>query len=204
MIPAQYYDSYWQARVDAGRTGETAIHRRIERIVRRRVPLQSSILDCGVGPGHYFRALGNDYRMAGVEVSPLALARLTFDTSCIKVADLNLGIPDFGKTFDCIIASMILHHLREPERLIESACVRLRKGGHFLVAHPNLDYCRGRLSLLTGKPRYISPEHRSFRQNGEMQRMLRNAGFSIAAVTSPKRKPLPSIFSRDLIYVCVK
>jgi SAM-dependent methyltransferase len=200
---AEHYDCYWQARVAEGRVGETAIHRAVERLVRARVLVGGSILDCGVGPGHYFRALSRDYRMFGVEVSAAAVARGEFEREQIRVADLNEGVPDFGIRFDCVIASMIIHHLSDPHAFLSSVARSLKPGGVIVISHPNLGYFRHVASRwFTGQAGGLSPAHRVFLRDRDMRRLLRETGLSVRAVTSPKRKPFPSVLSRDLIYLC--
>jgi SAM-dependent methyltransferase len=202
---AEHYDCYWQARVAEGRVGETAIHRAVERWVRASVPVGGSILDCGVGPGHYFRALSRDYRMSGVEVSAAALARVELDHAQIRIADLNEGVPDFGITFDCIIASMIIHHLNDPHPFLSSVARSLKPGGVLVISHPNLGYFGHVASRwITGQAGGLSRAHRVFLRDQDMRRLLQENGLSVRAVTSPKRKPFPSILSRDLIYLCNK
>jgi 2-polyprenyl-3-methyl-5-hydroxy-6-metoxy-1,4-benzoquinol methylase len=196
------YDKYWQSRKTTGDTAETGIHRRIVELVRQHVPTGSRVLDCGVGPGVYYRALADEYEMHGIEFSEEAIALYQFDRRRIVSFDLNRGLPEFGTHFRGMVASMIIHHLDDPNVFLRAAHSKLKKGGILIIACPNIVYYKHRLRLLVGKfPRY-STSHRNFITPHHLTGMVEAAGFSLESITSKKRKWLPTLLAPELFFVC--
>ena len=196
------YDRYWQARKSSGDFNQTGIHRGVAALVRQYVPRGAKVLDCGVGPGIYFRELAAEYEMHGIEISQEAIELYPFDHSLIVPFDLNHGLPQLGTKFGGMIACMILHHLDDPRNFLRAAREALEPGGVLLIIHPNLVHYKHRLRLLAGRfPKY-STSHRNFIAPRALMAMIGQAGFSIRSVTSRKRKWFPLLFAYELFFVC--
>ena len=196
------YDRYWETRKLTADTGETGIHRRISKLVRQYVPSGRPVLDCGVGPAIYFQDLAGDYEMHGVEFSAEAISLYQFNTSRIVQFDLNKGLPTLSMRFDGLVASMILHHLDDPRIFLRGARAAMADGGILLIVHPNLVYFQHRLKLLVGQIPKWSTSHRNFIVPARLHQMIEEAGFTVQAVTSKKRKWLPLLFAHELFYIC--
>ncbi len=201
------YDDYWKVRKHQGRTGFSSVHGKIVETIQEYVVGGGKILECGVGPAQSYRSLAKQYEMYGVELSTEAISMYDFDVSRIKQANLNDGIPDFGVKFDGIIASMIIHHLRDPLSFLNDVKQHLTPQGLFLAVHPNISYYKHRLNfLLHGAFPAISSAHVVFLPPHELRALLTSAGFAILKITSPKRtlraRFWPQLYSQDLFYVC--
>jgi SAM-dependent methyltransferase len=201
------YEEYWKARKATGKTTLTLTHRRLVELVHKYVAPDGKVLDCGVGPAQSYKLLAADYQMFGVEISSEAIGLYDFDTSRIKQADLNHGIPEFGVRFDAVIASMILHHLEDPLQFLSQVKDRLAPSGVLLAVHPNISYYKFRLKyLLQGTFPAISSAHRIFLPPQEFRALLERANFEILETTSSKPKVRarlwPHLFSQDLFCVC--
>ncbi len=137
------YDQYWKKRKDRDRTYKTEIHRILIDTVTSVTPAKGRVLDLGVGPGHVFKELMPKFAMSGVEFSQEAFKLYDFDASNILQHDLQTGIPQLqGAPFDTIIASHIVHHMREPLLFIEQAHDALKKDGVFILATQNISFIK--------------------------------------------------------------
>lgn len=202
IFGVENYDEYWRSRKSSGDFFPTRIHRCITEIIQKFVPPGKSILDCGVGPAIYYRALAQSYEMYGIEFSAEAISLYDFDTSRIKSADLNLEIPDFGVKFDGAIASMIVHHMNDPLAFLKRIKSVLKPSGIALIVHPNLTYYKHRLRLLSGNFPKFSGSHRVFLVPNAIEGLIREAGFSIEKLESAKRRTFPRLMSPEIFYVC--
>ncbi len=206
---ASGYDKYWEDRVDKGHYQFTDVHRSIiETAAGLLGEEEARILDCGVGPGHVFKRLGERYHAYGIEISTKAFELYDFDTSTITVCDLNKGLPSYPEPMDLVIASRIVHHLQEPERFVGQVRELLTDGGWFIGVIPNICYYHHRLKFLFGTFPPISGAHVNFQTGPDFQRMVARGGFRLHRLTTPKHtiraKLWPTVFSQDLIYVFQK
>ncbi len=198
-------NAYWQTRKLNHRTGQKNIHRLIAKLIDKYVTDGGRVLDCGVGSGHIFRLCLSKYEMYGVEMSDLAISDYELPTNNIIKEDLNNGIPDFGIKFDAIVASWIIHWLKEPHAFLRNAKNILNNTGIIIINIPNITYYRYRIAYLFGKFPPISLSHQNFQTPSEFENMLRSCGLKIIEKTTPKRtiraKLRPTLFSRDIVYV---
>jgi SAM-dependent methyltransferase len=206
---ASDYDRYWEDRVDKGHYQCTDVHRAIiDTVVSLLGSRGARILDCGVGPGHVFRNLGERYDAYGIEISTKAFDLYDFNTENITIGDLNEGLPSYPERMDLVIASRIVHHLKDPVRFVEQVRDILRGGGWFIGVIPNICYYHHRLKFLLGAFPPISGAHVNFQTGPDFQRMVESAGFRLHRLTTPKNtiraKLWPTVFSQDLIYVFQK
>ena len=206
---ASNYDRYWENRVDKGHYRFTDVHRTIiDTAIGLLGEREAHVLDCGVGPGHVFKKLGERYDAYGIEISTRAFELYDFDTGNITIWDLNEGLPSYPVPMDLIIASRIVHHLQDPVRFVEQVRDLLGAGGWFIGVIPNICYYHHRLKFLFGTFPPISGAHVNFQTGPDFQRMAEGAGFHLRRLTTPKhtiRAAIwPTVFSQDLIYVFQK
>lgn len=171
------YDQYWVAREEVGAIPYTARDKRIVEEVCKAISPGGAILDLGVGPGYYFRSLMEDYEMYGVEISGKMIKSYPFDTSRITQCDLNKLFPEFKFQLDGVIASMIFHHMDDPDRLARKILAVLKSGALLVVAVPNIWHIKNRLRVLRGSTPRFSPAHRNFLTPRELSAKIENIGF---------------------------
>ncbi len=205
----QDYDTYWDKRIEQGHFQFTDVHRKmIETAMETLGPAKARVLDCGVGPGHVFKKLSERYEVHGIEISERALELYDFDTSRIRIWDLNEGLPPYDRPMDLIIASRIVHHLADPVAFVKAVRRTLGDQGWFMGVIPNICYYHHRLKFLAGKFPPISSAHVNFQTGPHFEKMVCSEGFRLHRLTTPKKtvraRWWPTVFSQDLIYVFQK
>ncbi len=120
---------------------------RVLRLLADRRP--SRVLDVGCGPGWLADRIRRDgHEVVGVDV--VAHPDVGARTDHFVQADLDGGLPDaLGAGFDVIVATDVIGHVRDPERLLRELSERLAPGGVILVSVPNIGhwYARARMGL---------------------------------------------------------
>ncbi len=121
------------------------------------------VLDLGSGPGLFLRALAGRYpgaRAIGVECAPYMLEAMgELPPGCEVIpADLHdPHLPLADRSIDAAIASVVLHELNQPVRVLREVRRCLKQGGRFYV----LDWVRAPLDLYvrneTSEPRVFDP-----------------------------------------------
>jgi len=200
------YEAYWDNRIERCHYQLTDVHCKIIATVQELLSSRPArVLDCGVGPGHVFRALAGQYEMHGIEISERAFSLYDFDTGRIRRWDLNHGLPSDMGRFDLVIASRIVHHLADPVSFVRSVRAMLQGNGLFLGVIPNICYYHHRLKFLLGRFPPISTAHVNFQTGPDFAAMVCAQGFCLEKLTTPKKtlraKLWPTVFSQDLLYV---
>ncbi|WP_051020862.1 class I SAM-dependent methyltransferase [Nocardia araoensis] len=166
------------------------------------------ILDAGCGAGALFAALrARGARMTGIDASPrmLALAeqRLGADAE-LHVADLAEPLPFPDDAFDDVVASLVLHYLRDWGPTLTELRRVLVPGGRLLVSveHPFANFLGQRL---TGRDtNYFQTRNRveEWTMGGQTARLsfwdrplhamtdaFTTAGFRIGVISEPPALP---------------
>ncbi|MFH1979254.1 MAG: class I SAM-dependent methyltransferase [Patescibacteria group bacterium] len=205
------YNEYWRARKENSKTHKTEIHKRIVEIVKKFTKLDSIILDLGVGPGHVFSELSKSYKCYGVEIAQEIINSYDFSTENIALADFSKGIPNFsGLKFDVVIASMVVHHMDDPGKLIVDIKNNLSENGIALVVSPNIAYYPYRLKyFFFAKFPKISKAHKNFMNMKEIKILIEKSGLNIKTTETVGklgfiRKMWPSLLSGALFFICTK
>lgn len=126
---SKYFGKYYWAR------------RFYAKIISRITPKGGKILEIGCGFGDLLRFLEEDFETIGTDVSADAIkeARKNLKKTRLEV----LSAEEIGKlginTFDTIIASHTLEHLKEPKGVIKLVSKLLKTKGIFFVVIPNPD-----------------------------------------------------------------
>lgn len=104
------------------------------------------ILDLGCGRGFYLKAINQlnpELKLTGLDINPeyLNAAKETIDSPRIKfIKGDATNLPFENNSFDQIIASEILEHIKEDERVIEEVYRVLKPGGKVIITVPNKNY----------------------------------------------------------------
>jgi len=94
-------------------------------------------LDVGCGNGYWMSQLSRlGWEVSGLDISEVTvrnLRSLGFDTSCANIESAVLD----EESFDLLMFSAVLEHLRDPRRALMNAWKALRPGGHLILNVPN-------------------------------------------------------------------
>ncbi len=121
----------------------------------------SQVLDVGCGAGANAILVKRKYPLSvvtGITCSN-AEAEMAFGVlDDYWVFDLEDNFPDdlLKRSFDALIFSHVLEHLRDPARVVMEFVRRLQTGGQVLIAVPNVLGWRDRIRFLFGKFEYES------------------------------------------------
>ena len=110
------------------------------------------VLDIGCGAGDNARLLRQrGHAVIGVTSSPAEAEVAAPDLDAVIVADVESGPLDLGaSSFDVILLSHVLEHLRDPAAVLNRMAPLLTPGGLAIVAVPNMANWRLRLQFLKG------------------------------------------------------
>src|SRR4051794_2762432 len=163
------------------------------------------ILDAGCGSGPLSAALRDRGAVVtGIDVSAgmLALARRRLgDDVALHVADLNGRLPFADGAFDDVVASLVLHYLKDWGPALAELRRVLRPGGRLIasVDHPFVAY-----TISDPRPDYFATTSYTFdwtfdgrsvpmrfwrRPLHAMTDALTTAGFRLAAISEPQPDP---------------
>lgn len=159
------------------------------------------ILDFGCGTGMLGGALKGqmDCEIVGVTFSEAEASEAAkrLDRVLVDNLDTFTAPPDFG-SFDVVICSHILEHLREPQRLLRIARSLMTPGGTLIVALPNVLHWKQRLLLLRGHFKYteggiMDSTHVRFYDWDTARVLVSDSGFELREAISEGNFPLPLV-----------
>lgn len=119
------------------------------------------VLDVGCGAGANALLIKRRYPQASISGLTCSNAEAGLAKEILDecwVLDLEIDLPDNLKalTFDALIFSHVLEHLREPALVMEHFVTLLQPGGQVLIAVPNILGWRERLQFVLGRFEYKS------------------------------------------------
>lgn len=119
-------------------------------------PGATRVLDLGCGDGSFGKWLKSSgvTSVTGVTVqgTEAEMARRVLDE--VIEADLDRWEPTEERGFDGVVASHVLEHLSDPDRLLRVVRTCVKPGGWLVAALPNVLFWRQRLAFLSGRFRY--------------------------------------------------
>ncbi len=108
----------------------------------REIPEGSAILDIGCGTGNALLTLAGrrPTRLAGIDISPRAIAvaggKLAGLGVDLRAQDAEAGLPWPDRTFDVVTMTATIHHFPDPERVVWEVSRVLKPGGRLIIAEP--------------------------------------------------------------------
>ncbi len=157
-----------------------------------------NVLECGIAKGGVADTLKTEKANCyGVDANPREVPGIVF-----KQADLNVGIPDFGVSFDAIFAGEVMEHLFDDGKFLKECFTRLKPGGLLVVTVPNLFFSANRLVMFFGRMPFFACEeyHYHFYSRKTLTGLFRDAGFEVVGFSSShvlfssRRNPAGKIF----------
>jgi len=120
------------------------------------------VLDIGCGAGDnaaLIKSRGCAGDIYGITYSAAEAANAKAYMKECWVVDIEADLPDYllSESFDVLIFSHVLEHLRNPAAVLARLSRLLSKGGQVLIAVPNILFYKPRLQFLRGSFRY-TPE----------------------------------------------
>ena len=172
---AQDYDDYYTPR---NLSVPDFIQQRIEEIVAgfSSYRLQNHLLELGFGEGSLLRAAARaGWDVEGIEVSRTAVEYVRaygLNAFCGELSDASYA----DASFDVVMASELLEHVTDPQRMLKEVARILRKGGLFWATTPN---GRGMSARLLGIKWSVNspPEHLHLFSSRGVAKLLTDAGF---------------------------
>ncbi len=207
------YDDYWE------RSNFSPSEKLCERevILRDRVPAQSSVLVVGCGTSLLPLALA--HKGCAVTVSDIAPNVIEFFSKkgvSGFILDLeHITDASVAGTYDVVVASEVLEHIRNPERAV---AVLARHTRRFLICSPNSAFYRYRLRLLFAgrfliQWKYHPAEHLRYWSHSDFLDWLSAMGLRTRAVIPAMglsckgwcgfmKDWWPNLFGLQIVYDC--
>jgi 2-polyprenyl-3-methyl-5-hydroxy-6-metoxy-1,4-benzoquinol methylase len=159
------------------------------------------VLDLGCGAGCNAQVLASrGVQVDGVTLSESERARAAQWCHRCWVHDLESGLPSgLEETYDAVVCSHVLEHLRWPDRALAALRPLLIPGrGCLLVALPNLLFYKTRARLLIGRFEYqdsgiMDASHFRWYTFATARRLVEQAGFTVCAHEVQGSAPIPLI-----------
>jgi methionine biosynthesis protein MetW len=144
------------------------------------------ILDVGCGNGEIARLMKErGCAVIGIELAPEKAAKARAYCEEVLVGNVeSMPLPFEPQSFDVLVLSNILEHLRDPVATLHRLAPLLRPGGRALVDLPNVAHWGIRLRLLRGRWDYedagiLDRTHLRFYTRKTAREMLDQAGFEV-------------------------
>lgn len=116
------------------------------------------LLEVGCGFGYLLDLAKNYFSYcAGTDFSKSAVEKAQNFCDNVYCGGLE-SIPDTEEKFDCIIAFSVIEHVYKPNEFIEGISTKLKSGGLFIIATPDVGSYWSKL-LKKKWPFYINTEH---------------------------------------------
>lgn len=96
------------------------------------IPTGATVLDAGSGEGR-FRPLFSHTRYFGVD---LAIGDVNWDYKSLHILADLINQPFSSQTFDAVICTQVLEHVREPQKVLNEISRVLKPGGSLYLSAP--------------------------------------------------------------------
>jgi SAM-dependent methyltransferase len=148
-----YNKAYFASQISKS---DNKVHTQYGRIFRLAgVIPRGRILDigCGAGPGLRYLTRYTP-KVFGVDhvAYPLTEAQKLTNAAGLVQADVSYSLPFADQSFDIVLLSELIEHLRNSRPLIFECYRVLRPGGTVVITTPNLRDIRRKIAPLLGKP----------------------------------------------------
>ena len=167
---------------------------------------EAKVLDAGCGDGHHMSLLTHrGARVCGIDIAADAVQSAReqpgLENAHIVMADLREGLPFCDGHFDAVLASLVLHYLRDWQHPLAEMKRVLSIGGVLAVAvqHPFADYLESKSREYWACERwapagFVADDDLEFwrRPLGATIEAFADIGFVIESIAEPRPiRPLP-------------
>jgi len=174
------------------------IYEAVNQAVLRLVPSDArSVLDVGCGTGALGEAIKQRQlcRVVGITATEEEAHRASHSLDEVLYEDLERFYPKPGPSFDVIVCSHVLEHLRNAEQLLHNLQACAQTSSLLIVALPNALHWKQRLEFIKGSFRYTSggimdTTHVRFYDWSTAQSLVQNSGWTVLNAEAPGRIPL--------------
>ncbi|MDF1538558.1 MAG: methionine biosynthesis protein MetW [Candidatus Thorarchaeota archaeon] len=218
---SDFYDGYWNCKFSASKYGEFRYLPTVRfQSIRELLPKSFvTALDIGCGDGTTLRLLEREtgVRGEGVDVSLTAVERAIALGVSASVHDADSPFSFEDSSFDLIICSEVLEHLKYPHICIAEMKRILKLDGVIIISIPNLGFIKRRLRLLVGRNPFDSyeyhlSEHLHHWTNRSFRAIMVDFGFDVDKMLPIRTTGLknsmvsiwPALFSDYLFYLIRK
>ena len=158
------------------------------------------VLDVGCGRGFYLKILKGAFpklRLFGIEINEkyldIAGRSLAGKSVVLTLADA-IDLPFKNNSFDRIIASEIIEHIKGDEKAVSEIYRTLKPGGVVIASVPNKIHLPPRIWWLAG----IWADHQKLYSEKELEKLFQKVGFEIGKTWKMTHYCLP--FSHFVLY----
>ncbi len=130
-----HWDNWWSSGYKSN--PEQVCYPNLHAAIVKIIPNGASVLDIGCGIGILMERLKNEKKcnVFGLDISKIAIEEVNKKGMPGIVANVN-NIPFPSNTFDVVIATEVLEHLRRPKNLFKQIIKILKDSGLFIVSTP--------------------------------------------------------------------
>jgi SAM-dependent methyltransferase len=145
--------------------------------IRRYLAEGSRVLDVGAGFGHFLSVARGVFDVAGLELSPAAVAFASdrLGVSCVLGSVYRMPA-SLRPPFDAVTAWDLIEHLHDPLSALRTLREAILPGGHLFLSTPDAGSFAAR--LLGRRWHYIDPvQHLTLFNRSNLARVLEQSGF---------------------------
>lgn len=175
---AGYFERQYQARPWRRAGDKPILNVTRLRLLRRWLP-DGTVLEIGTGLGAFAHRLAERYRVVGMDLDPVVVARAFASSRVMGVAGSAYDLPLPDASIDAVVLFDVLEHLSETDRALAELRRVLRPGGLVLMSVPNPEGLGARRK---GKESFIyrDPTHCSVLTMDEWRRRFSKSGIEEA------------------------
>ena len=155
MIQSRYWDKYFsdykKHNLNQYNSNTKALVQNLKKICQKQQK-SKKILDVGGGTGDLIKFLfPNVTDISLVDISPLALKKAKEKGIKTKLVDIEIKkLPFKSNTFDFILSSEVIEHLKNTDHFLSEIYRVLKPNGKFLISTPNVCSLSSRIRVLFG------------------------------------------------------